>query len=159
MTCRGGGACDIMSIDGRDAALLTLNDCTANRACGRMRIYCPQHSDGEKRCILEGNDNLDIRQLYAVNSWDDILFNTPNKRIWDCGDEDCTMYCDGNFDKSCVFSNGWKCDDTSSYCYEPTKYPTGLPTPNPVLYSFVLYQCSKAFANLKISTNVAFRKM
>lgn len=134
-----------MTIDGRDAASLRLNDCTAKSACEQMRIYCPPHSDGEKRCILEGNNNLDIRQLYAVNSWDDIDFITSNKTIWDCDDTaldyNCTMYCDINLDKSCIFSNGWKCDGTSSYCHnltsiapteEPTKNPTKSPTPSPV---------------------------
>ena len=129
VSCTGYANCSGMELDGRDAASLTLSNCTGNVTCDEMIIWCPQQmSNGEKKCILEGGDNLQIDSLYAVNSWDDIEFNTPKRCHWDVS----TMYCTEYYNASCTFGGAdiggnieihklntnseWQCVDNSSRC-------------------------------------------
>ena len=136
VSCHSERSCDLMTIDGRDAALLTLNDCTESDSCSGMEIWCPQRTDSEIRCILEGNDNLDIVKLYAVNSWNDIEFQTSSKTQWESG----YMYCTEGYREHCQFgvNTEWQCDDITSICAavsttEPTISPTHLPSTSPTV--------------------------
>ena len=53
-----------------------------------MTILCPEHLNGEKRCILEGADNgwdydgWGPMTLHAVNSWQDIEFVTTGTSLY-----------------------------------------------------------------------------
>ena len=121
MSCLGFTTCMDIEINGRDAASLTLNGCEGYVHCG-MAIWCPQHLNGEKRCHLGRGENLQISELYAVNSWDDVELLSPII----CFNSAATMYCSTNFTESCIFG-GMKelealpysaipCDDYSSGC-------------------------------------------
>ena len=83
--CDGRFDCDHIVVDGKDAALLAVHNCSAyevevhryalslfdclillqfefppfcGQSCWSMTIWCPEHSvNGEKRCILEGDGN------------------------------------------------------------------------------------------------------
>ena len=127
VTCQSEQACESAIIDGRDAALLRLNDCTQNASCLEMEIWCPQKVNGQKMCILDGNDNLGINKLFAINSWNDIEFMGSDKTDNWLG----TMYCTDGYDEQCTFgvNEKWQCDDTQSVCYDLiTNEPTAAPT-------------------------------
>ena len=103
-----------------------------------MTIWCPPHVDGAKKCVLRGGDylggldNYGLMALYAVNSWADIEFVTPEKGSWYRGN----MYCSNKYNEYCSFGTyqEWQCDNVSSDCYvtpSPTESPTSAPSPTP----------------------------
>ena len=136
VACIGPANCNQMEIDGRDAASLTLSDCTGDVTCDHLIIWCPQQVNGEKRCHLGKGDNLQIDELYAVNSWNDVELTTPI----DCPCGVTWIYCDEDYHDKCLvaelpWNSSWKiamdCRDPSSGCYveqEPNEFTTcGLP--------------------------------
>ena len=139
VSCIGHANCNGVEIDGRDAASLTLSNCSGNVTCYDMTIWCPQQMNGEKRCDLGRGDTLIIDELYAVNSWDDVALTTPIG----CPCGGTVMYCGEDYDDE------WDmcppCGGLSSGCYveqEPNEFttcsvpegscgPTEAPTPAP----------------------------
>merc|ERR1719295_430770 len=137
-------ACSRMEIEGQNAASLAIHNCSDQDSCIGMEIWCPEKTaNGERRCILEGGDELGGDSsgemlLYAVNSWDDIEFVTPTKTQYYEG----RMFCTKGFNEWCDFGNDvddWQCDDTEHVCQtletnEPTVSPTDPtegPSPSP----------------------------
>ena len=121
VSCTENANCNSMTINGKDAASLSFNNCTGNVTCKMVTVYCPPQINGEKMCILEGGDKLQILDVYAVNSWDDIEFITPLRCQWNKS----TMHCDDDYGESCIFGGkeskeihpDWQCNDHSSSCY------------------------------------------
>ena len=78
VSCESSSSCQDMSIDGQNAASLAIHDCSEYGSCLGMEIWCPEKTaNGERRCILEGGDELGGDSwgemvLYAVNSWDEL---------------------------------------------------------------------------------------
>ena len=152
VSCTDYAECEFMKIDGQNAASLVLGDCSGNVKCIAVTIWCPQQVDGEKRCELGKGDNLQILDLYAVNSWDDVELTTPID--CPCGNAwngPTLMHCGENYGDVCnVGVSNWApwfpvCDDPSSGCdveQEPNEFttcgvpeerckPTKVPTPAP----------------------------
>ena len=124
VSCTDYAQCQRMKIDGRNAASLTLGDCSGNVECDDITIWCPQQVNGKRRCHLGKGDNLIIDALYAVNSWEDVELTTPI----DCpcggplGLDRTLMYCGEDYDEICtVGAARWEevippCDGPSSGC-------------------------------------------
>lgn len=123
VTCRDESSCIYSTIDGRDAASLSLNGCS-NHNCYHISIWCPKQRDGKKYCFVEGDDDgLRKVNIYAVNSWHDIQITIPDDDadVYDDGD----MFCTANYDESCSI-NKWQCANPSNVCQMTvvTSFPT-----------------------------------
>ena len=125
VSCTNYAECSWMTIDGRNAASLTMGDCSGNVHCKSMTIYCPQQVNGEIMCNLGKGDNMKFLLLYAVNSWDDVVMLTPMK----CPENETpsnrpfiAMLCGTNYSAECIFARRveWssqnQCTDYSSGC-------------------------------------------
>lgn len=145
VTCDGDRVCDSMIIDAQDASSLSVNDCSADWSCIEITVYCPQNVDGVKQCTIEGS-TAGLRgwlstpyvdaplTFYAVNSWDEIEFNTPSKNDYYYG----TMHCGPSYESSCSIddtNNEWQCKSSSNACYvtshPTTSAPSAVPTMTP----------------------------
>ena len=154
MICAGAYSCYMATINGTNAASLNILSCTEEYACRRLNVWCPSNVRGEKKCIITGittyhtnrriliqtqlqytgtdnsigpdTVNSESNNYYAVNSWDDIDFQTPSKIYYFGG----TMFCTDDYSKSCQISgDGWQCADTSNVCQDPpTQQPTEAPS-------------------------------
>ena len=122
VTCDGYYSCLGATIKGQDAASLQLRSGLHGYpySCSDIKIWCPQHVDGQPTCILHGTE-LGGRSttfwpltLYAINSWADIKFVTLDKTDDFYG----TMHCTDGYNKWCDFgsANEWKCDDLNNAC-------------------------------------------
>ena len=141
VTCTGSADCDALLIDARDAASLSMGNCTGNTSCEKMTVYCPLPRNGEKMCIFDGGNNLQFWNLYAVNSWKDIEFiSYVNPMKCRSTDVVSTMHCGADYSESCVFAGNiarekWECSDRddSSECNveQSNASPTDCPSPAP----------------------------
>lgn len=100
--------------------------------------YTGDNSFGGENYWAKADDPI---TFYAVNSWNDILFQQPDKN----DDYYGTMYCTEDYSESCSIAEKgpWECTDSSSICQNPPTYapiatsdnPTTDPTINPITLS------------------------
>ena len=137
VSCTDYAQCRLMKIDGRNAASLTLGDCSGNVECQYMTIWCPQQVNGEKRCDLGKGDNLQSLYLYAVNSWNDVELTTPLHCSCATSGPGTSMHCGEDYNDEWYMCH--PCDGLSSGCnveQQPNEFttccqPAGVPTPAP----------------------------
>ena len=124
--CVGAESCRGVQIIG-DAASYVFIECIGVNGCGDIDVYCPEHVDGEKQCVLSGG-NEDVHRsldLYAVHGFEDvdvsgysaILENTTgvfgestNMNRMHCGDG-YTTYCTLNESLLCQCGEEEKKED------------------------------------------------
>jgi len=161
--CSGDDSACLNSIfRASSASSFTLSDCTSSKSCLGITVYCPPNVNGNRRCTLQGNNQLggssasNAISIFAPNSWSDVRFQTASKSNNYLG----TMHCTADYSASCAIdADEWQCDedDASSPCSDgdapssppsdaPTVRPTPelvpppvaapLPTPNPTAAAF-----------------------
>eukprot|EP01084_Bolivina_argentea_P132036 232990_1 len=69
--CDGTSSCKQTEINAAYSSITSIIGCTQHNSCKELTLYCPQHTK-TKNCYLQGNDNLDNIQIYALNGWNDI---------------------------------------------------------------------------------------
>eukprot|EP01084_Bolivina_argentea_P182645 315282_1 len=125
--CSQNNACNTATINGRYASQLNLLNCeTGYYTCLDITIWCPPNINGNKHCTIQGDNSIG-GTFYAVNSWNDIQFDTPNKHAYFAGNMYCTTgILSGDYSNNCIIpDNGpWQCTNSNSICQNP---PTSSP--------------------------------
>merc|ERR1719242_2339572 len=85
--CTEKSSCLNTTIYAANASSLEVTGCTTDESCWNMTVYCPQST-----CTLIGDDDLGGPHgitLYAINSWNDITFETKSKTQYYSGSMHC----------------------------------------------------------------------
>eukprot|EP01083_Nonionella_stella_P043196 116559_1 len=141
ITCPSGRPCYIVmeelsnpgiTINGSASSYLNVY-ATVSAALQNAVIICPVSDNAKCELFAAGiyNDVLNGVHIYAIHSFNDLIFNA-----YCCTDANPIMYCTDDYNVSCVgelttLYNGWSCVDTTSTCNHYSQSPTDLPTRPP----------------------------
>eukprot|EP01084_Bolivina_argentea_P061534 112471_1 len=139
--CSNTAACYDVTVYAQHSSKLEFTDCKSGAfdyTCSDMTVYCPPNINGNKKCIIPGDNAMGGKhepymQFYAINGWNDIDFSgytgSSNRRG--------TMHCTNDYSQSCsIDSNSvtpyWTCTNENNICmHPPTPQPTTMPTITP----------------------------
>eukprot|EP01083_Nonionella_stella_P231708 818034_1 len=119
--CEGTNACRNAIVSAYDTSDLFIDGCSDpySNSCANLTVYCPSATN-TKHCHLEGDNNLAMVQLYAVDGWNDIDIDYFGQYPHASG----TMHCGSDYTISCdISSDSWSCADTSLCATNPTVSP------------------------------------
>eukprot|EP01083_Nonionella_stella_P173827 600758_1 len=120
--CEGTNACRNAIVSAYDTSDLFIDGCSDpySNSCANLTVYCPSATN-TKHCHLEGDNNLAMVQLYAVDGWNDIDIDYFGQYPHASG----TMHCGSDYTISCdISSDSWSCADTSLCATNPTHSST-----------------------------------
>eukprot|EP01084_Bolivina_argentea_P054012 99069_1 len=112
--CNGSSSCYDSTINAQYSSLLNITGCIKHDSCLYLSMHCPPHSNRHKNCYIEGNNNLNGIEIYAINGWNDIqITHIGNNSMQHFG----TMYCTNDMSIQCdISNNNWLCNNSNDYC-------------------------------------------
>ena len=54
VNCLNDQSCLETIIDGKDSSQLHINGCSQTQSCSELSVYCPENTNGQKNCHIEG---------------------------------------------------------------------------------------------------------